>query len=68
MLIDHPHQGRDLALNYANYFTHPGAEGLFTDLAPHIDRYAEEYGTIADAQGQELYADEEEREAGGKHA
>jgi MoaA/NifB/PqqE/SkfB family radical SAM enzyme len=68
MLIDHPDQGRDIALNYATYFTHPGAQGLFTDLAPYIDRYAEEYGTIADAHWQELYAEEEELEAGGKHA
>jgi MoaA/NifB/PqqE/SkfB family radical SAM enzyme len=67
MLIDQPHQGRDLALNYANYFTHPGAQGLFTDLAPHIDRYAQEYGTIVDAHGQELCAEEGELEAEGKH-
>jgi MoaA/NifB/PqqE/SkfB family radical SAM enzyme len=68
MLIDNPHQGRDLALNYASYFTHPSARALFTDLAPHIDRYAQEYEMIADAHGQELYAEEEELEAGGKHA
>ncbi len=68
MLIDHPHLGRDLALNYASYFTHPGAQGLFTDLAPQIDRYAEEYGTIVDAHCQELCAEEKGLKAGGKHA
>lgn len=68
MLIDHPHQGRDLAFNYASYFTHPGAQGLFADLAPQIDRYAEEYGTIVDAHCQELYAEEKGLKAGGKHA
>ena len=68
MLIDHPQQGRDLSLNYAAYFTHPGAEGLFTELATHIDQYAEEYGRIADAHRQELYEEAEGREAGGKHA
>jgi hypothetical protein len=68
MLIDQPHQGRDLALNYASYFTHPGAQGLFTDLAPQIDRYAEEYGTIVDAHWQELCAEEKGLKAGGKHA
>jgi len=68
MLIDHPHQGRDLAFNYAGYFTHPGAEGFFTDLAPHIDRYAEAYRNIADSHREERVADEAEVEAGGKHA
>ena len=68
MLIDHPEQGRDLALNYAGYFTHPSARALFTDLAPDIDRFAQEYGTITDADGQEVYAEEGELEAGGKHA
>jgi MoaA/NifB/PqqE/SkfB family radical SAM enzyme len=68
MLIDHPHQGRDLALNYANYFTHPGAQGFFTDLAPHIDRFAQEYASIVDAEWQEPYAEREELEVGGKHA
>jgi hypothetical protein len=68
MLIDHPHEGRDLALNYARYFTHPSARALFTDLASEIDRYAEEYGAIADAGGQEGDAGEMEVGAGGKHA
>jgi len=68
MLIDHPHQGRDLALNYAKYFTHPSARTIFTDFAPYIDRYAEEYGRIADAHWQEPYAEEEELEEGAKHA
>jgi hypothetical protein len=71
MLIDHPEQGRDLALNYAKYFTHPSARALFTDLAPDIDRFAQEYGTITDAHGQEVYqevyTEEGELEAGGKH-
>jgi MoaA/NifB/PqqE/SkfB family radical SAM enzyme len=68
MLIDHPHQGRDLALNFANYFTHPGADGLFTDLAPHIDCYAENYKTLANSHREEQFADKAEAEAGGKHA
>lgn len=57
MLIDHPHQGRELALNYAGYFTHPSARALFTHLAPEIDHYAEEYGAIADAACQAGYAE-----------
>jgi MoaA/NifB/PqqE/SkfB family radical SAM enzyme len=68
MLIDQPHHGRDLALNYAHYFTHPGAEGLFTDLAPYVDQYAEEYGEIADTHWDEFLGVQEEVEVGGKHA
>ena len=68
MLIDHPHQGRDLALNFANYFTHPGADGLFTELASYIDRYAEDYRTLANSHREEQFADKAEAEAGGKHA
>jgi hypothetical protein len=37
-------------------------------LASEIDRYAEEYGAIADAAWQEQYAGEVEVGAGGKHA
>ena len=48
MLIDNPTQGRDLALNYARRFTHPGAETLFTDLAEHIEHYARQYKLLAD--------------------
>lgn len=48
MLIDEPGVGREMALRYARYFTHPGAEALFTELRGQIDRYAEQYREIAD--------------------
>jgi MoaA/NifB/PqqE/SkfB family radical SAM enzyme len=48
-LIDHPQEGREFALRHAKYFTHEGAEKLFTDFAQAIDRYAEAYGEIAEA-------------------
>jgi MoaA/NifB/PqqE/SkfB family radical SAM enzyme len=48
-LIDHPEQGREFALKHAKYFTHEGAENLFTDYAQAIDTYAKAYGEIADA-------------------
>jgi len=48
LLIDHPQQGREFALQYAQYFTHEGAERLFTDLAPALDQYAKAYGEIAE--------------------
>lgn len=48
MLIDEPWVGREMALHYARYFTHPGAETLFSELHDQIDHYAEQYGEIAD--------------------
>ena len=47
-LIDHPQQGREFALQHAKYFTHEGAEQLFTDFAQAIDGYAKAYGEIAE--------------------
>ncbi len=52
-LIDHPEQGRDLALGFAKYFTHKGAEEFFTDLAPAIEAYARSYRPLAKAAWEE---------------
>ena len=49
LLIDHPAQGREIALQHAKYFTHEGAEHLFTDFAQDINAYAKVYGEIAEA-------------------
>jgi hypothetical protein len=48
-LIDHPEKGREIALQHAKYFTHEGAEQLFTEFAQAIDGYAKAYGEIAEA-------------------
>jgi MoaA/NifB/PqqE/SkfB family radical SAM enzyme len=48
-LIDHPEKGREISLQHAKYFTHEGAERLFTDFAQAIDDYARTYGEIAEA-------------------
>jgi MoaA/NifB/PqqE/SkfB family radical SAM enzyme len=48
-LIDHPENGREVALKHAKYFTHKGAEQFFTDFAEAIDHYSEAYGEIAEA-------------------
>ena len=48
-LIDHPQKGREFALQHAKYFTHEGAEQLFTDFAPAMNRYSEAYGKISEA-------------------
>ena len=49
LLIDHPQMGREFALRHAKYFTHEGAEQLFTDFAQAIDDYSKAYGEIAEA-------------------
>jgi MoaA/NifB/PqqE/SkfB family radical SAM enzyme len=49
LLIDHPEKGREFALRHAKYFTHEGAEQLFTDFAQAIDDYSKAYGEIAEA-------------------
>jgi hypothetical protein len=53
LLIDHPQRGREFALQHAKYFTHEGAEQLFTDFAQAIDDYAKAYGEIAEAAWEE---------------
>jgi MoaA/NifB/PqqE/SkfB family radical SAM enzyme len=47
-LIDHPEQGKEIALKFARYFTHEGAEEFFTELSPAIDAYSKAYGEIAE--------------------
>ena len=37
MLVDHPEVGREMALEHGAYFTHEGAEVIFTELAEEID-------------------------------
>ncbi len=54
MLIDEPRIGREMALRHARFFTHPGAEILFTELSGQIDRYAEQYREIADGAWEDL--------------
>jgi len=47
-LIDHPEHGKEFALKFARYFTHEGAEGFFTELAPAIDAYSKTYRKMAE--------------------
>jgi MoaA/NifB/PqqE/SkfB family radical SAM enzyme len=48
-LIDHPEQGKEIALKFARYFTHEGADEFFNELSPDIDAYSKAYGEIAEA-------------------
>jgi MoaA/NifB/PqqE/SkfB family radical SAM enzyme len=73
LLMDHPERGREFALRHAKYFTHEGAECLFTDFAQAIDAYAKAYREIAEAawrekterQGGQSFS--EGKKAGGRH-
>ena len=58
MIIDNPHELRDLVQGYDAHPTHPGAETLVEDLAPKLDRYAEEYHAIAEETWEREYAPE----------
>jgi len=49
MLIDVPKVSRTVFNMPGVYTTHPGAETLYTDLAPALDKYSEEYAKLADA-------------------
>jgi MoaA/NifB/PqqE/SkfB family radical SAM enzyme len=57
LLIDHPREGREFALRHAGYFTHEGAERLFTDFAQALDEYSRAYGEIAEAAWNEKMED-----------
>ncbi|NVM22238.1 MAG: radical SAM protein [Desulfobacterales bacterium] len=55
MLVDHPLVGRDIALKHGAYFTHDGAEIIFTQLADAIDEFADSYKSYADLAWQTHY-------------
>jgi MoaA/NifB/PqqE/SkfB family radical SAM enzyme len=48
MLIDVPEVSRKAFNTPGVYATHPGAETLFNELAPDIDKYSAEYAKLAD--------------------
>lgn len=48
VLIDRPEISRNVIFENNAYFTHQGAEIIYEHLAYDIDRYAKEYGVIAD--------------------
>jgi MoaA/NifB/PqqE/SkfB family radical SAM enzyme len=48
MLVDHPEVGREMALEHGAYFTHEGADCIFTDLADEMDEFSEAYKSFAE--------------------
>ena len=49
MIIDHPETLRSAVAEFGAYATHEGAESLTTEMADYLDKYAAEYGQLADA-------------------
>lgn len=48
MIIDEPSVLREVVAEEGAHPTHPGAESIITELAPALDRYADEYARLAD--------------------
>jgi MoaA/NifB/PqqE/SkfB family radical SAM enzyme len=48
IIIDKPEISRKVISENRAYFTHEGAEIVYENLADEIDRYAQEYGVVAD--------------------
>jgi len=48
MVIDHPHILRDVVGRSGAHPTHPNAEAILTQFADDLDRYARDYGKLAD--------------------
>jgi MoaA/NifB/PqqE/SkfB family radical SAM enzyme len=55
MIIDNPHVLRGIIRETKPYYTHPGAEEIFTKKAADMDAYAERYGALADQIWQKEY-------------
>jgi hypothetical protein len=76
MIIDNPHILREIIEGTQPYFTHPGAEEIFTHRAAEMDAYAERYACLADRIWEKEYMNNdrwmeriktaEERSFGGK--
>ncbi|MCE5322349.1 radical SAM protein [bacterium] len=54
MFLDNPHVLREAVAESGAYATHEGAESLITELAPTLDRYAEEMEHLTDPMWEKL--------------
>ena len=59
MIIDNPHVLRTIIEETKPYFTHPGAEEIFTERAAEMDAYAARYAALADRVWEEEYLKDE---------
>ena len=55
MIIDNPHVLRRIIHETNPYFTHPGAEEIYTKKAKDMDEYAARYAPLADKVWEEEY-------------
>jgi ribosomal protein L31 len=55
MIIDNPHVMREVIEENHPYFTHPGAEEIYTFRSKYMDNYAKKYAELADVVWKEEY-------------
>jgi MoaA/NifB/PqqE/SkfB family radical SAM enzyme len=55
MIIDNPHVMRELIKETKPYFTHPGAEEIYTTKSQEMDAYAKRFGELANQVWQNEY-------------
>jgi hypothetical protein len=55
MIIDNPHVMREVIEEISPYFTHPGAEEIYTTRCRHMDAYAKKFAELADPVWQNEY-------------
>lgn len=55
MIIDNPHVMREIIEEVKPYFTHPGAEEIYTVRSKEMDEYARRYAEFADRIWEEEY-------------
>jgi hypothetical protein len=48
MIIDNPHVMREVIQEARPYFTHKGAEEIYTERKDEMDHYAETFGKLAE--------------------
>jgi hypothetical protein len=48
MIIDNPHVMREVIQEAHPYFTHDGADEIYTERKDEMDHYAESFGKLAD--------------------
>jgi hypothetical protein len=61
MIIDNPHVMRELIEETKPYFTHPGAEEIYTTRSHQMDAYAKNFSELADLVWQNEYMKDQDK-------
>jgi MoaA/NifB/PqqE/SkfB family radical SAM enzyme len=61
MIIDNPHVMREIIGQIKPYFTHPGAEEIYTEKSREMDAYAERFAQLADAVWENEYVQRQQK-------